>query len=117
MSWDVKYTDEFESWWEGLAASAQYDISASVRQLETRGPQLPFPHSSGLHGSRYGHMRELRIQSAGKPIRIFYAFDPQRTAILLIGGDKTGNARFYQQWIPVADKLYDVYLAELEKER
>jgi hypothetical protein len=61
-------------------------------------------------------MRELRVQSGGKPIRIFYAFDPRRTAILLIGGDKTGDDRFYDRMIPVADKLYDVYIQELKKE-
>jgi hypothetical protein len=61
-------------------------------------------------------MRELRVQSGGRPIRIFYAFDPRRSAILLIGGDKTGDHRFYERMIPVADKLYDVHLDELRKE-
>jgi hypothetical protein len=62
-------------------------------------------------------MRELRVQSGGRPIRIFYAFDPRRTAILLIGGDKTGAKRFYEAMIPVADQLYDEYIEELRKER
>jgi hypothetical protein len=61
-------------------------------------------------------MRELRVQSGGHPIRIFYAFDPRRSAILLIGGDKTGDGRFYARMIPVADRLYDVHLDELRKE-
>jgi hypothetical protein len=61
-------------------------------------------------------MRELRVQSGGRPIRIFYAFDPRRSAILLIGGDKTGDDRFYEKTIPVADKLYDVHLDELRQE-
>jgi hypothetical protein len=61
-------------------------------------------------------MRELRVQSGGKPIRIFYAFDPRRSAILLIGGDKTGKDRFYEEMVPVADRLYDVHLEELRKE-
>jgi hypothetical protein len=61
-------------------------------------------------------MRELRVQSGGRPIRIFYAFDPRRSAILLIGGDKTGDGRFYERMIPIADKLYDVHLDELRKE-
>jgi hypothetical protein len=61
-------------------------------------------------------MRELRVQSGGRPIRIFYAFDPRRSAILLIGGDKIGDGRFYERMIPVADKLYDVHLDELRKE-
>ena len=61
-------------------------------------------------------MRELRVQSGGKPIRIFYAFDPRQAAILLLGGDKTGDPRFYDQLIPVADRLYDEYLIELGNE-
>lgn len=84
--------------------------------LEEKGPKLPFPYSSGIQNSRHDHMRELRVQSGGKPVRIFYAFDPRRTAILLIGGDKTGDDRFYERMIPAADNLYDVYIAELRKE-
>ncbi|MDE0176677.1 MAG: type II toxin-antitoxin system RelE/ParE family toxin [Defluviicoccus sp.] len=61
-------------------------------------------------------MRELRIQSGGRPIRVFYAFDPRRTAILLIGGDKTGDGRFYERFVPLADKLYDEHLKELKDE-
>ena len=62
-------------------------------------------------------MRELRVQSGGKPLRIFYAFDPRRVAILLIGGDKTADKRFYGRMIPIADRLYDAHLAELKKEK
>ena len=61
-------------------------------------------------------MRELRVQSGGRPLRIFYAFDPRRSAILLIGGDKTGDNRFYEKYLPCADDLYDIYLDELIKE-
>jgi hypothetical protein len=58
-------------------------------------------------------MRELRSQCAGRPLRTFFAFDPRRTAILLIGGDKTGNDRFYEEFIPLADKIYDQPLKEI----
>jgi hypothetical protein len=60
-------------------------------------------------------MRELRVQSYGHPIRVFYAFDPRRSAILLIGGDKTGDGRFYERMIPIADKLYDVHIDEIRR--
>lgn len=80
------------------------------------GPSLPHPYSSDVRSSRHGAMRELRVQSGGRPIRVFYAFDPRRTSILLIGGDKTGNDRFYQEYVPVADDLYDEHLAELRRE-
>jgi len=99
-----------------LAATVQDDIDRIVGVLEVKGPHLPFPYSSGIEGSKHGHMRELRVQSGGRPIRIFYAFDPRRSAILLIGGDKTGNARFYETMIPIADRLYDEHIEELRKE-
>ena len=116
MTHDIEYANEVGEWWDTLSESEQDDIDAVVGLLMTRGSQLRFPHSSKVRGTRHGHMRELRIQSAGKPIRIFYAFDPSRSAILRIGGDKTGNARFYKQYIPVADRLYDIYLEELRQE-
>jgi hypothetical protein len=62
-------------------------------------------------------MRELRIQHQGRPIRVLYAFDPNRAAILLLGGDKTGNNRWYKVNVPIADRLYDEHLEELERER
>jgi hypothetical protein len=113
----VEYTDEFGAWWDMLTEVERASIDAHIRKLEQRGPNLPFPYSSGIAGSRHAHMRELRVQSGGKPLRVFYAFDPRRMAILLIGGDKTGDKRFYERMIPVADDLYDEHLAELEKEK
>jgi hypothetical protein len=80
------------------------------------GRNFPFPNSSGIEGSKHSHMRELRVQSGGKPIRVFYAFDPRRSAILLIGGDKTGDDRFYKTMIPIADRLYDEHIMALKKE-
>jgi len=114
--WAVEYTDEFGNWWDTLSEPDHVAIGARVDVLEKRGPNVPFPYSSGVEGSRHEHMRELRIQRGGRPLRIFYAFDPRRIAILLIGGDKTGDDRFYDRYIPVADKLYDTHLAELKKE-
>jgi hypothetical protein len=116
MAWEVEYTDEFGTWWAGLTETQQDRIAATVRVLSARGPSLPFPFSSGVRGSRHEHMRELRVQSRGNPLRIFYAFDPRRTAILLIGGDKTGDDRFYERLIPIADELYDAYIVEIRKE-
>jgi len=116
MTWIVEVTDEFSVWFVALTPPVQDDIDRIVGLLEAKGPQLPFPFSSGLSGSRHGHMRELRVQSGGEPYRIFYAFDPRRVAILLIGGCKTGDDRFYEDMIPRADELYEIYLAELRKE-
>jgi hypothetical protein len=61
-------------------------------------------------------MRELRVQHRGHPYRVLYAFDPRRAAILLLGGDKTGDDRWYEKHVPLADYLYDKYLAEIEEE-
>jgi hypothetical protein len=116
MTWLVEYTDEFGKWWAGLTEAAQEDIAANVTLLEEHGPNLRHPFSSGISRSKHAHMRELIVQHKGKPIRIFYAFNPLRTAILLIGGDKTGRDRFYIEMIPKADRLYDVHLEELKKE-
>jgi hypothetical protein len=116
LAWNVEYTDAFEDWWNKLDERQQDKLTASVNLLEERGPSLPFPHSSGVNGSRHAHMRELRVQSGGDPLRIFYAFDPRRTAILLIGGDKTGDDRFYEINLPLADDLYDEYIDELRRE-
>jgi len=100
--WDVGYTDQFEAWFASLERKQQKQVAAIIGLLEERGVNLPFPYSSGVSGSKFEHMRELRVQSQGNPIRIFYAFDPKRSAILLIGGDKTGDNRFYECLIPVA---------------
>ena len=116
MTWNVEYTDEFGAWWETLTEAEQESIDVSVRLLEAMGPRLPFPHSSGVKGSKHGQMREIRIQHAGRPYRVLYAFDPRRAAILLIGGDKTGNDRWYDINVPLADRLYDEHVKELKKE-
>jgi hypothetical protein len=116
MSWEVEYTNEFERWWETLNEDEQESIAASVGLLEELGINLRFPHSSDINGSKHSHMRELRVQHKGDPYRILHAFDPQRAAILLIGGNKAGDDRWYETFIPIADKLYDEHLTQLKKE-
>ena len=122
MKWEVKYTDEFGRWWEDLSEAEQASIAASVTLLwgvtllELRGPSLGFPNSSSVNGSRHTHMRELRTQHQGRPFRTLYAFDPRRNVILLIGGDKTGNERWYEVHVPLADRLYDDHLKQLREE-
>ena len=91
-------------------------MAARVELLREYGPELPYHYSSDIRRSRHGRMRKLRVQSSGRPLRVFYAFDPRRTSILLSCGDKTGNDRFYEQYLPVADALYDEHLKELRKE-
>lgn len=116
MAWDVEVTDEFVDWWESLNADEQESVAAYVELLETRGPELPHPYSSSVRSSRHSHMRELRVQHAGRPYRVLYAFDPRRVALLLCGGDKTGDDRWYERHVAIADRLYDEHLVTLSKE-
>lgn len=117
MAWDVEYTDEFEAWWVSLDEEEQIDIDAVVGLLEEKGPHLPFPYSSDVKGAKYNAIRELRVQHKGNPYRILYAFDPRRAAILLIGGRKTGGTRWYKQYLPLAERIYEEHLRSLEDEQ
>jgi hypothetical protein len=114
--WEVEYTDEFGEWWDSLEGAEQESLATSVELLRQLGPNLPRPHADTVKGSRHANMKELRTQHAGRPLRTFFAFDPRRCAILLIGGDKSGDQRFYERMIPKADDLYDEHLATLRKE-
>ncbi len=114
--WEIEYTDEFGAWWETLDSEVQESIAASVELLRQLGPHLPRPHADTVRGSKHSNMKELRTQHAGRPIRTFFAFDPRRCAILLIGGDKTGDDRFYERMIRLADDLYDSHLQTLRNE-
>src|SRR5215213_8803045 len=113
--WRVEFTHEFGAWWETLDDSTHDSIDFSVSLIERYGPALGRPHADTVAGSKH-NLKELRVQHRGKPYRIFFAFDARRSAILLIGGCKVGDKRFYKRMVPVADKLYEVYLAELRKE-
>lgn len=110
MAYEVEVTDEWLKWYAALPEVEQDEVAAVVELLESKGPHLPFPYSSGVAISRHSHMRELRIQVGGRPFRTLYAFDPRRVAILSIAGDKTGDDRWYEVFVPRADRLYDEHL-------
>ena len=116
MPWAVEFTDEFFEWWNEISEGEQDSISNSVNLLIENGVNLRHPHSPGIRSSHHNHMRELRIHGGRSPIRVFYAFDPRRTSILLIGGHKTDGDLFYRQYVPIADRLYEQYLEELRQE-
>lgn len=116
MAWDIEYTDEFGDWWETLTEGEQIDVAVAVRLLEEHGVDLPFPWSSKISGSKISSMRELRVQHKGEPYRILYAFDPRRSAVLLIGGCKTGDNRWYEKMVPRADSLFYEHIATLKRE-
>lgn len=111
--WEVEYTDQFGEWWDELPADQQKQVAASVHLLAERGPGLGRPAVDTVTASRHPNMKELRIGT----IRVFFIFDPRRTAILLIAGDKRGRWKeFYERMIPLADDLYDEHLEELRQE-
>jgi hypothetical protein len=111
---EIIFTDEFEAWWEGLSEDEQASVTRGVERLEQSGVTLDYPHSTAITQRRFA-IRELRIQHKGRPYRVFYAFDPMRDAVLLIGGDKTGNDRFYDEMVPVADRIWEEYLREMDE--
>lgn len=113
MEWEVEFTDDFEGWWDTLTIAEQESVAAKVSLLEKFGPSLPRPHADKIESSKHQNMKELRIQHAGRPYRILFAFDPRRCAILLLGGDKTGNAHWYKENVPKADTIYDAHLKGL----
>jgi hypothetical protein len=116
VAWNVEFTEEFEAWWKTLDDGEQDAVARLVSLLEEYGPTLPFPYSSGVEGSEYSHMRELRVQHAGRPYRVLYAFDPRSVALLLIGGDKSGQDRWYEQYVRIADRIYTTHLREIKGE-
>jgi hypothetical protein len=115
VSWDVLVTDEYAVWFLALTKAEQIDVLAMVEVLEIKGPHLGRPYADTLQGtSRVKNLKELRIQHAGKPYRVFYAFDPARRAVLLCGGRKDGSKdkTFYDSMIPVAEREFLKHLQE-----
>ena len=114
--WEVEVTDQFRDWWATLTSEQQEAITDRVDLLEERGPDLGRPVVDRIQESRHQNMKELRASKEGA-LRILFMFDPRRQAILLIGGDKSGDwEEWYDRTIPIADDLYDEYLDELRKE-
>ena len=115
MAWDVLFTQEFAVWWDGLSEPEQDSVAFGVGLIESLGPLLKRPHADVVHGSRYQNMKELRVQHQGRPYRVLFIFDPRRNAVLLLGGDKTGNHRWYLENVPKADEIYARYLDETKQ--
>jgi hypothetical protein len=117
LAWAIKVTDEYAAWFttlikEDLASATQ--VAQAVAALREEGPALGRPLVDRLKGSTMHHLKELRPGSRGRSeIRIIFAFDPARSALLLLGGDKAGNwQRWYRDNIPIAERLYRDYTTE-----
>src|SRR5437870_1591197 len=114
--WHVATTDAFDAWFAGLDEDCQAELIAKVELLKLLGPKLGRPHADTLNGSKHANMKELRASASSKVIRVAFALDPERAAILLVAGDKSGvsQKRFYKQLIAKADELFDDHLAALK---
>jgi len=117
VAWEIEYTDGFEVWWDSLSEEEQEEMNAKVELLEEHGPTLSRPHADRIESSRHSNMKELRGKVNERRLRALFAFDPRRTALLLIGGDKTDDPKWYERFVPIADDLFDQHLREIEQER
>ncbi len=114
--WEVEYTEQFGAWWGSLDHGRQERVAAAVELLEEHGPALGRPIVDSIKGSRHQNMKELRPR--GGHLRVLFAFDARRVAVLLLGGDKTGRwSRWYAEVVPLADLLLDQHTQTLTKER
>lgn len=113
--WEVKLTETFKEWLLAQDKGLRKRIAASLLNLQQYGPSLPRPYADTVKGSRYSNMKELRVQHAGHPVRAFYAFDPERKAIVLCAGDKTGDKQFYDRMISLADEVFSRHLNEMKR--
>jgi hypothetical protein len=113
--WRVATTEGFDSWFAELDEEGQTELIAKVELLKLFGPRLGRPHADMLSGSKHANMKELRVDTASQVLRIAFAFDPDRAAILLVAGNKSGvsQKRFYKRLIARADALFDAHLAAL----
>src|SRR4051812_8756296 len=110
--WEVETTRDVERWLMSLSSDDFEKIAAAIDMVEEGGPMLGRPTVDRIERSRHHNMKEIR--SRGGNLRVLFAFDPRRTAILLLGGDKTDDwTGWYERNIPIADRLYDEHLSEL----
>jgi hypothetical protein len=117
MEWTIEFDEDFSTWFESQEDDLQDEVKAVLKVLAEFGPALRCPRVGNIESSKHTQMKELIVQYQGEPWRILFAFDPHRHAILLVGGNKTGDNRWYKTNIPIADTRFDKHLAELEAEK
>ena len=117
VSWTVEIGDEFDPEFNKLHEDVRTELLALSRLLQQFGPQLGRPRVDTLNGSRHANMKELRFSAADGEWRVAFAFDPTRSAILLVAGDKSGVSKknFYRRLIAKADERFDAHLSRLKK--
>ena len=116
MAWEIEFTDEFNEWWSTLTMPEQRALSSRIARLRAYGNTLSRKYSKRVRVRNGLEMHELRAKHEGRPLRSLYAFDPRMIAIVLLGGDKTGDSEFYPRNIPIAYDLYDAHVARMGRE-
>lgn len=111
--WTVRLHSAFKREFDEFDESVQDAILAGTLLLQEFGPGLGRPYVDALAGSRFSNMKELRLTVPSGEWRVAFAFDPRRSAVLLVGGSKSGrsSALFYRTLVRAADRRYDDYLA------
>ena len=117
MAWEVLLDEDFAEWLTSLDVGLQDAIFAHIGLLEEFGPQLGRPQVDHVKASEFDNMKEMRVQSKGDPWRILFAFDPERKAVLLVGGCKAGDKRWYKTNVPIADERFRRHLENLKKKK
>jgi hypothetical protein len=114
MGWTIIFHAAFRDWLYEQEEDVQDSIFAGIGLLKQEGPLLGRPYVDTLQGSQYPNLKELRVQHSGEPWRILFAFDTVRQAVVLVGGNKTGDARWYKKNIPIAERRFSEHLETLE---
>src|SRR5688572_24616836 len=119
MSWTIEFHAAFESEFDELSEAVQDELLAQLKLLAEFGPTLGRPRVDTLNGAKHANLKELRFDADGGVWRVAFAFDPSRTAILLVAGDKSGGSEraFYKRLIKKADERFDAHLAWMKKVR
>jgi hypothetical protein len=116
MAYEIRATPEFREWMQSLSREERESFDVAVNLLKEKGPILARPYVDTVKGSAFSNMKELRTAHDKRlALRAFFAFDPKRAAILLIGGDKHGRRGFYENLIRKADELYREHLRSMKK--
>lgn len=116
MAWNVEFHDAFEVEFLAFEQTVQDALLAVAKLLADYGPRLGRPHADTLKGSKHANMKELRFEASDGEWRAAFAFDPERKAILLVAGDKSGGSekRFYKQLIAKADLRFSAHVESLK---
>jgi hypothetical protein len=114
MEWTIIFHLAFKNWLDEQEEDIQDSILVGLGLLKQEGPLLGRPYVDTLKGSRYPNLKELRVQHSGEPWRILFAFDPVRRAIVLVGGNKTGDKRWYEKNMLIAEQRFTEHLETLE---